>query len=631
MRGIMLSRLIILLGMTAGTMISVMDLQAGTDAKRAFGDGKMDINSMSERESMELLRNNLQRVLRWEAVRSNVSPENLLKKVRPDGSLEGVDYRLVLRGSGWQPSRHLSAMSTLAATHPEVAGRMLDFWIKTDSTSTNWWWREIGIPQHVCKTMILLGRKAEKESQVGVILNRSAIGWSSQNKVWLAGIHLMKGLIYGDPEMVRVGREVILSEIQISKPCLGLQPDWSFQMHGAQLQIGNYGLSWFHDMAFWSSVFAGTKYAIPQDRLELVTQFYLRCLRWTLTGTIMDVNACGRQIITSFPENKFRQIRKVAAMLKENGCLKDSDELPSGSICFPCSGYLIHRCSDFFFSVKMCSSRLIGAENCNSENVQGLFSGDGSTMLYPGFRWNPAELALRDWRKVPGTTELENAVPTLKPESPSHNSEGKYCCYAEKNISAAMMQFRNAELQAEKAWFCFGRYIVCMGGEIRAFVSDKPVTTLVQTYRGGPVRLDGKDLPEGETISRGQTSFTFNGMKYLLPERGKFHFLADNRKGDWNTINLELPSVPVSGQMLTVWQEHAPDEAGRYLYVICPENAQLPKLEYLRGNGILGIRSPEGVMIAFFKAGKISGIEKKEPGLYLDFGGIRHFGEKCTR
>ena len=114
-------------------------------------------------------------------------------------------------------------------------------------------------------------------------------------------------------------------------------------------------------------------------------------------------------------------------------------------------------------------------------------------------------------------------------------------------------------------------------------------------------------------------------MKYLLPEKGDFHFLLDHRKGNWNTINFEHPSTPVSGKMLTVWQEHEADGSGQYLYVIFPEKEPVPKIEYLRGDGILGIRTPEGVMAAFFKPGKITGIESGKPGLHLDFKGIRKF------
>ena len=579
---------------------------------------------------MKKLTDNIKRLLNSQAVLSKKQLEEYLKQVQPDGSLAGMNYNQPdVRGSAWEPQFHLYAMFKLTPARPEIAGKMLDFWVKTDSTSQNWWWPEIGIPREICKTMLLLGRKAEEGDPVRTILDRSglfskgipAYRYTGQNKVWYAGIHLMKGLLYDDPEMVKTGRDAILSEIRISEQ-EGLQPDWSFHQHRAQLQFGNYGLSWFNDMAFWTVAFAGTEYAVPPQQLELIANYYNRGLRWTLTGKIMDINACGRQIIVSWPESKYRSVRRTAALLRKNGCLDRQPDSPEGSICYPRSGYLIHRSPDFFFSVKMNSSRLIGSETCNSENIQGLYAGDGATMLYPESRWNPLSLALRDWRKVPGTTELEDQTP-LAPQGIPHNIKGGYCCFAEGSTAAAMMSFRNDKLQADKAYFCFGKYIVCMGGGIQTKVPGKTVTTLVQSFRSGPVKLSGKNLSEGETASHGKTGFTFEGMKYLLPETGDFHFLLDSRKGNWNTINLEHPSTPVSGPMFTVWQEHKPGETGQYLYVIHPEKQPSPKLEYLRGDGILGIRSQEGVMIAFFKQGKIDGIQMKSPGLYLDFNGVR--------
>ena len=573
---------------------------------------------------MEKLKNNLKRILRRQAEWSAVRPEDQLGKVQPDGSLSGIDYRQDFRGSAWQPGIHLCTMVQLAATHPETAGRMLDFWVRTDSISENWWWPQIGIPLRLCKTMLLLDRKAEEGSPVRTILDRSSMQekYTGQNKVWLAEINLMKGLLYDDPAMVDTGREAILSEIRISEN-EGLKPDWSFHQHGAQLQFGNYGLSWFEDMSFWAVVFAGTRYALPPEQLELIAKYYNNGLRWTLTGEIMDINACGRQIVDPMPESKYRTVRFTAGLLRDHGCLDRQSDFPEGSVCYPCSGYLIHRCRDFFFSVKMCSSRLRGSETCNSENMQGLYAGDGATMLYPAARWDKRSLALRDWRKVPGTTELQNSV-SLVPRGPApHNARGGYCCFARGNAAAAMMRFRNDELQADKAYFCFGSCIVCMGGGIRAQVPGVIATTLVQAFRSGPAELAGEKLPDGETVSSGKVGFTFDGMKYLLPETGDFHFLPDFREGNWNTIDLEYPSTPVSGPMFTVWQEHPADEPGRYLYVIHPEHEPSPRLEYLRGDGILGFHSAEGVMIAFFRPGELAGIKMKEPGLYLDFEGIR--------
>ena len=105
------------------------------------------------------LRNNLKLLLcrQYSALAGDTS--TLLRQVRPDGSLAGMNYHQEnVRGSAWAPANHLSVMQQLAPSHPEVAARMLDFWLRTDGTSENWWWPQIGIPAAVCRTMLMLDR-----------------------------------------------------------------------------------------------------------------------------------------------------------------------------------------------------------------------------------------------------------------------------------------------------------------------------------------------------------------------------------------------------------------------------------------------------------------------------------------
>ena len=607
------------------TTIGLLSMSIGLCAA-AIPQNMENVDSMSE---INKLRNNLKLLLcrQYSALAGDTS--TLLRQVRPDGSLAGMNYHQEnVRGSAWAPANHLSVMQQLAHSHPEVASRMLDFWLRTDGTSKNWWWPQIGIPAAVCRTMLMLDRKAEKtDRQLGAILDRSKMGRTGQNKVWLAGIHLMKGLLYGDPAMVEAGRNAILSEICITEK-EGLQPDWSFHQHGTQLQFGNYGLSWFGDMAFWAAALAGTDYAVPPEKLALITRYYEYGLRWTLYKDMMDISACGRQIIESWPQKKFIQICSYADLLKSSGMLKELPE-PRGSTCYPRSGYLIHRNEDFFFSVKMSSATLIGSEVVNSENVLGRYAADGATMLYTRYPWKQSSLALRNWHKVPGTTELQNSDSLLPTRQYPHENSSSYCCFAEDSVAAAMMRFRVSRLQADKAWFCFDKYIVCMGTNIKSFEPGSVATTLIQRLRNTQVVLENKPLTEGVFRSAGKTSFTFEGMKYLLPESGSFKFLLDHRQGNWNTINLEYPSSPVSGDMLTVWQEHDSSTPGQYLYVIHPENIPAPEIKYLRGNNIIGIHTPDGIIAAFFSPGKILDIETAVPGLHINFKNIRKFIPLC--
>ena len=232
---------VILLGLSAAVTLRAQMPERSMASKEITGEGEKLMNDMNK------LRDNLKRLLIQQRSVAPGKIEAMLKQVRKDGSLAGMNYHQEkVRGSAWGPSRHLSVMQTLAPTHPEVAGRMLDFWVRTDGTSENWWWPEIGIPAAICKTMLMLDRKAEKGNPVRTILDRSRLfvpdgdrlkyKYTGQNNVWLAGIHLMKGLLYDDPAMVEAGRDAILSEICISDR-EGLQSDWSYHQHGAQLHL----------------------------------------------------------------------------------------------------------------------------------------------------------------------------------------------------------------------------------------------------------------------------------------------------------------------------------------------------------------------------------------------------------
>ena len=285
----------------AGTVLALVNFcAAAVPRKQPKADTMVEMNK---------LRNNLKLLLFKQSSSGNTSA--LLQQVQADGSLVQMNYHQEkIRGSAWAPAQHLSVMQKLAPAHPDVAAKMLDFWIRTDGTSENWWWPQIGIPAAVCRTMLMLDRKAgTADLKVRAILDRSEMGRTGQNKVWLAGIHLMKGLLYDDPAMVAAGRDAILSEICISEE-EGLQPDWSFHQHGTQLQFGNYGLSWFGDMAFWGTALAGTAYAFPPEKLALITKYYENGLRWTLYNGVMDISACGRQIIDSWPQDKYYQIEE---------------------------------------------------------------------------------------------------------------------------------------------------------------------------------------------------------------------------------------------------------------------------------------------------------------------------------
>ena len=78
----------------------------------------------------------------------------------------------------------------------------------------------------------------------------------------------------------------------------------------------------------------------------------------------------------------------------------------SGNKHFWRSDFHVQRTNDYYFSVKMCSSRVLGAETVNKENIQGYHMGDGVTFLYQSNKEYENVFPFWDWKKLPGTHKI---------------------------------------------------------------------------------------------------------------------------------------------------------------------------------------------------------------------------------
>ena len=181
----------------------------------------------------------------------------------------------------------------------EAAIRAMDFWVTRDLQTTNWWQREIGIPQSLGASLIMLGDRvpAELRARCRTLLDRSAPGKTGQNKVWLAGVHVMKGVLNKDDAMIQEGSRQIFSELIVAPRGIeGLQADRSYHQHGPQMQFGNYGLSYAESQIQWGLILRGTPYAMPAEKRTLLREYFLNGLAWTIRNGFMDVGACGRHL-----------------------------------------------------------------------------------------------------------------------------------------------------------------------------------------------------------------------------------------------------------------------------------------------------------------------------------------------
>ncbi|MDO5582005.1 MAG: polysaccharide lyase family 8 super-sandwich domain-containing protein [Planctomycetia bacterium] len=568
--------------------------------------------------------------------------------LQADGTWSDVDYKNKTPGN-WRTMQHLNRAKILAAdpaTHKEAV-RALESWLKMDPKNSNWWWASIGVPSTICDTFFLLGDALPKDLLAAYrpILDRSKPGMTGENKVWVAQIHLQKGILYKDPQMIREGCEQILSELRIVPfGTEGIQEDLTFHQHGSQLQIGNYGLSFFHDMVEWAHLLDGSSYQFTPEQIHLLDRLFWEMGRMVLYRGLFDYSACGRQIGINAASRKFNSLYGSAQALipllsKERQKLY-KETMPGKrsvvvlrSAWYPCSAFLIHRpLEDYYFSVRMCTPKIIGSETVNSENASGRFQADGSTFLMKSAKEYQNIMPYWSWRHIPGTTELQDDQP-LKARG-IRNKSGFACGLAGDRCAIAAMKFVPDDLSAYKIWFCFPDRIVCRGFGIQSVKDSEVHTTIDQTALLGPVRIrkEGKEIEAGEgtTDLSGASSVLHNGTEYTLPKKGSCFLKIGLEQGNIQTINAAEPSDPRSGKIFLLVCNHGKSPKGAaYDYRIDPlgkNKSGENDLQDLKtsSNQIHAVHDPISkiTLIAAFKPGKVDlpdGSEKilKKPALII--------------
>src|SRR5690348_13453346 len=154
-----------------------------------------------------------------------------LDTLAADGSWPDIDYASDDRSS-WRPFDHLTRVLSLtvyarrADTSREEESRTLEgvhralaFWIARDFKCPNWWYNEIGVPKILADAALLLDadlKPDEKKYITDVVLPRARVGaMTGQNRVWLAGNGLMRGVLIEDESLVATASNVIAEEIRV--------------------------------------------------------------------------------------------------------------------------------------------------------------------------------------------------------------------------------------------------------------------------------------------------------------------------------------------------------------------------------------------------------------------------------
>ena len=577
------------------------------------------------------------------------------------GFWRDIDYADRTRGR-WQPSLHLTRMYALAKLYVDPAsawhgdeeiGRVLHgglaYWYTKKPSSLNWWHGEIGVPKKLAAILLMIrGELSARELEQGLrIIERARFGRTGQNKVWLAGNNLMRGLLTDDEALVAEARDQIAEEIVVTDG-EGIQDDWSFHQHGPQIQFGNYGLAYAEGLSFWLRVLDGTPYMFSDAQCAVIEKLMREGICRSIWRGVMDPSFCGRQVFIDSGPGKASSAAVAAeniAALKRPGYWvfrrfakrilepeNRSDGL-RGPRYYDRSDCGIYRTATWYASIRMHSDRTIGFEFTNRENTLANFSADGALLFMQHGREYDNIFAHWDWRMVPGTTAYDDGAPLKCDNSVEarKNRSGHVGGLASGDVLCTTMEIERDGLHALKSAFFFGDLVVALGADIRS--SDARIfritTALDQTHLAGPVTRGGA------TETSGSLPWVHHdGRGYVSLDGAPIAVSTEIQEGKWDLIDPFYRDRTQRGPVFKCWFGHDPARTGGYAYAFLPcrdakrteRFARNPSVRILRNDaGCQAVEYGKICCAVVHRAGeyRLGGrtITAPEPAIYLLRGG----------
>ena len=120
-------------------------------------------------------------------------------------------------------------------------------------------------------------------------------------------------------------------------------------------------------------------------------------------------------------------------------------------------------------TVKMSSSRVIGTELVNEDNLKGYYMGDGATFFYRRGDEYLDVFPFWDWRKVPGVTAYEDRAPMpVMRSARQNNRSGNVGGLGDGRQGMTAMELDRDGLKGVKAWLFAEKFVVCLGAAVRS-------------------------------------------------------------------------------------------------------------------------------------------------------------------
>lgn len=570
----------------------------------------------------------------------------LLSRLQDDGSWTDIDYA-DKNPSGWTPSFHVQRIMFLARAYRNSDSRYFrnrelgiqihtsfHYWFTGNFTCPNWWYNSIGVPKMLGVALILMEDEltgAEKKAGIKC-LEHAQIGMTGQNRIWLAANVLIRSLLAEDEALFREAYQVVVGGIVVSGG-EGIQPDWSFHQHGAQQQFGNYGLAYMNEMAYWARVFSDTGYALNETQLDILRNYLFQGVGWMLWKGNLDVSSCNRQLFRYAQEGKAislgKAIRNMESadpryrkmyrrLYKEHVLTTGHNYSCTGNRYFWRSDMAVQRSASWMATLKMSSTRVIGSEIINAENLMGHYLGDGVLCVYRNGDEYRDIFPVWDWTKLPGVTCYSDpGVIERNRKTFVANGQEWVGGISDGRQGIATMVLNKDSVTGYKSWFFLRDMIVCLGSGIEGKKPDEITTTVNQCLSRGEVLYVGSSgtacLEEESLRSDELQGVYHDGVGYIFTEKQDITLLNKEQRGNWCRVAAFYDTTEVSRKVFTAY---ITNRDGRYAYIELPgitgrkftRKLKNPGVEILRNDScVQAVADADGktALIVFFQSGEV--------------------------
>lgn len=358
----------------------------------------------------------LMQKIRQDFVANPAIDEALAKYNEQDGSFTDVDYASIQR-TNWPPLVHVERISDLvfAYTNPKnkhfgeealydkiVKG--LEFWHERNPWCHNWWYNQISEPQKLGVLLIQMrtGKKQLPADLEKKILDRvredggDPAKWTGANRTDIALHWIYRSCLQRNAEDLAYALENVYNPVVYTTK-EGFQHDNSNFQHGQQLYIGGYGDEILKGVTQVAMYTRGTRFAMPQDKLELISKFMRETYYAVMRGKYMSYDVLGRSISRPDILDKSRTIlfaKRMVELDKEHadefrdivarmeGTKAPGDGLQPKHTHYFRGDYTLHVRPQYAFDVRLVSARTARCEYGNGENLKTYFLSDGCTNIF---------------------------------------------------------------------------------------------------------------------------------------------------------------------------------------------------------------------------------------------------------